>query len=98
MGSHRVLVGFGESLAAIEATWCLIDHGYDVVAFTREGRRPALARDPPVTVRTVPAPEDDLAAATKAVAELLGETGAQTVMPFDDAAVVVLDALEAEGV
>ena len=57
-----VLIGFAESLAAIESAWCLADAGYDVVAFTRAGNRPALAASRYVRVVPVPAPEDGLEA------------------------------------
>jgi hypothetical protein len=94
---RRVLVGFAESLAAVEAVWCLIDHGYDVVAFTRAGRRPALRHERRIRLLEVPAPEDDLAATTKAVAQLHMQVAADVVLPLDDAALVVLDELGATG-
>ncbi len=40
MSRPRVLVGFAESLAAVESIWNLLDHGFEVVTFGREGQRP----------------------------------------------------------
>ena len=35
----RLLVGFAESLAAIESVWNLLDHGFEVHVFSRRGSR-----------------------------------------------------------
>jgi biotin carboxylase len=88
-----VLVGFAESLAAIESVWSLRDAGYRVVAFTREGRRPAVAAVRGVRVVPVPSPERDLAACLAAVRALAGAESAATVLPLDDAALLVTDRL-----
>ncbi|MEU4563794.1 hypothetical protein AB0F72_35915 [Actinoplanes sp. NPDC023936] len=91
-----VLVGFAESLAAIESAWILRDAGYRVVAFTRDGRSPALATVRDVRVVAVPSPEKDLAATLAALRELVAAEQPVAVLPFDDAALLVTDRLAAE--
>lgn len=87
----KVLIGFAESLAAIESAWCLRAAGYDVVAFTRAGRRPPLAAARGVTVHTVPAPEAGVAACVAAVRSLIAVERPAAVLPLDDAALLVCD-------
>jgi len=84
-----VLVGFAESLAAIESVWSLRDAGFRVVAFTREGRRPALAAAKGVRVVEVPSPERDLTASLDALRALVAQEKSVAVMPFDDAALLL---------
>ena len=86
-----VLIGFAESLAAIECAWILLDAGYDIVAFTRRGRRPPLARSRRVDVREVTSPQLDAAAAVADIGVLAGSVGASVVMPLDDDAVWLCD-------
>ncbi|MFI5896543.1 hypothetical protein ACIA5D_41230 [Actinoplanes sp. NPDC051513] len=88
-----VLVGFAESLAAIESVWSLRDAGFRVVAFTREGRRPAVAAAKGVRVVEVPSPERDLTASLAALRALVAEEKAVAAMPFDDAALLLTDRL-----
>ena len=64
----RVLIGFAESLAAIESAWCLRDAGFEVVAFTRGQRRPALAAAKGIRLVNLPAPETDAAASVEGCA------------------------------
>jgi hypothetical protein len=88
-----VLVGFAESLAAIESVWSLRDAGFRVVAFTREGRRPALAAAKDVRVLEVPSPERDLTASLAALRALVAQEKPVAVMPFDDAALLLTSRL-----
>ncbi|WP_441219758.1 hypothetical protein [Phytohabitans sp. LJ34] len=87
----KVLIGFAESLAAIESAWCLRDAGYEVVAFTRAGRRPPLAAARGVTVRPVPAPEAGVAATVAAIRSLVATERPAAVLPLDDAALLACD-------
>lgn len=91
MADARVLVGFAESLAAIESIWDLLDAGHEVHAFARRGRRPPIAHDRRVTVTAVTPPEVDLGATVGEVAALAGALGRPVLAPLDDAAVLVLD-------
>jgi biotin carboxylase len=88
-----VLVGFAESLAAVESVWCLRDAGFRVVAFTRDGCRPALTAARDVRVVPVPAPERDLAATLHALRALVAAEAPVAMLPFDDAALLLTDRL-----
>jgi hypothetical protein len=88
---QRVLVGFAESLAAIESVWILRDAGYEVHAFTRRGRRPPLGRSLGITVHAVTSPQVDAAACVEEVIALCDRLGAGFAMPLDDDAVWLLD-------
>ncbi len=89
----RVLIGFAESLAAVESAWCLRDAGYEVVAFTRAGKRPPLASVRGVRVVPVPPPERDAAATVTALAALVAEEAPAAVLPLDDHALWLCDRL-----
>ena len=78
-----VLIGFADSLAAIESAWCLLDHGFEVCAFTRSGTVPALARSKRVRVVPVTAPEQ--------LSSLIRDLRPAAVLPLDDHAVWVAD-------
>src|SRR3954471_7098300 len=94
----RILVGFAEALAGIESAWCLADAGYDVVAFTRAGRRPALAASKGITVVPVPAPEGDADACLAAIRELVSTMDSSAVLPMADTAVWLCDQLDSHAV
>jgi len=86
-----VLIGFADSLAAIESAWCLADGGFEVCAFTRAGTRPALGRIKRVRVFPVTAPEDDALACAADLGRLTAELGPAAVLPLDDHAVWLAD-------
>lgn len=92
----RVLIGFAESLAAIESAWCVRDAGFEVVAFTRAGRRPALSASRAVRVVEVPPPERDATAAVAALHALVAAERPVAVLPLDDHAVWLADRLGGE--
>lgn len=94
----RVLIGFAESLAAVESAWILRDAGFEVVGFARAGARPALAAARGVRVLPVPSPEKDLAASAEAVAALIRAERPAAVLPLDDASLMVLSAIPDPGV
>lgn len=86
-GRRTVLVGFAEALAAPETLWSLREHGHEVVAFTRRGRRPALRRMRDLPLVEIEAPERDLHRASVELEDAVTATRATAVMPLDDAAV-----------
>jgi hypothetical protein len=83
----RVLIGFAEALAAIESAWCLRDAGFEVVAFTRAGQRPALAAARGVRVVELPSPETDAKASVAALQALVAAEQPAAVLPLDDPSV-----------
>jgi hypothetical protein len=93
-----VLVGFGEALAAIEVAWSLDQSGFNVIAFTRAGARPAVRHCRGVRLVEVPAPEDDAMACRRAVRRLVESVRPVAVQPLDDQAVWVCMELDVEGV
>ncbi len=86
-----VIVGFAESLSAPEVAWSLVDHGFAVAAFTRQGRRSALRHSRFIKLFEITPPERDLAGAAddlnREVARLAGAAGRVVLMPLDDEAV-----------
>jgi predicted ATP-grasp superfamily ATP-dependent carboligase len=87
-----VIVGFADALAAAEVCWSLQHAGFSVVAFCREGDRPALRRLRDVRLVTVTAPESDASRAVADIVALARSTGAAAIMPLNDSAVWLLDA------
>ncbi len=86
-----MLIGFADSLAAIESAWCLADHGFEVCAFTRSGTRPALARSKRVRVVPVTAPEQDASRSVAELSSLIRDLRPAAVLPLDDHAVWLAD-------
>jgi hypothetical protein len=86
-----VLVGFAESLAAIESVWTLLEAGFAVVAFSRAGARPPLRRDSRVGVRNITSPQDDARQAAADLVALATEVAPVAVLPLDDEAVWLCD-------
>jgi biotin carboxylase len=86
-----VLIGFADSLAAIESAWCLSDEGFEVHAFAREGGRPALARSKAVRVVSITPPEKDAYQSAADLAAVAQDIGAAVVLPLDDHAVWLCD-------
>jgi hypothetical protein len=91
VGQPKVLIGFAEALAAIESAWCLRDAGFEVVAFTRAGQRPALAAARGVRIVELPAPESDATASVTALRALIAAERPAAVLPLDDPAVWLCD-------
>lgn len=92
----KVLVGFAESLAAIETVWNLIDEGFEVHAFSRSGAISGLARDRRVTIHHVSAPEADFSRTVQQITEVAEELQWPPLMPLDDVAVLLLSRLGEE--
>ena len=75
-----------------------IDAGYDVVAFTRQGRRrPPLGASRSVRLAQVPAPEKDLHACAASIEALVAEEQPVAVLPLDDAALLICDRIATAG-
>ena len=88
----RVLIGFGEALAAPEAYFSLRAAGHDVRVFTRKGRQPpSLIRRLPVGEPILlPAPEDNAEAATEALACAVEAIDAEVLLPLDDTSLALV--------
>lgn len=86
-----VLIGFADSLAAIESAWCLTDEGYEVIAFARRGTRPALARSKAVKIVYITAPEEDARKSATELTAAADATRAAALLPLDDHAVWLSD-------
>jgi hypothetical protein len=82
----RVLVGFADSLAAIESVWCLADHSFEVHAFARHGTRPALSHSRDVRIVNITAPEEDAAQAVSDLSRVIRQLSPAAVLPLDDQA------------
>jgi predicted ATP-grasp superfamily ATP-dependent carboligase len=80
----KVLIGFADALAAIESAWSLLDAGFEVSAFAREGSKPPLRRLGSLELHTIAPPEADSAAALADLRSLIEQVGADGVMPLDD--------------
>lgn len=89
MSGPTVLVGFAEALAGPEVCWSLVDAGFRVVAFSREGARPALRKSRLVEIIRICGPEDDAIACASQVSAAYDGVGARCVLPMDDSAVWV---------
>jgi hypothetical protein len=86
-----VLIGFAESLAAIETAWMLADAGHEVHAFGRRGRTPPIGRSGRVRMHEVTSPQVDAARTVDDLAALASRIGAVVVLPLDDDAVWICD-------
>ena len=96
--SMPVLIGFADSLAAIESAWCLSDEGFEVHAFARRGSRPALARSRMARVVDITPPEQDTYRCAADLAAIAREMGPAVVLPMDDHAVWLCDHVFSERV
>lgn len=88
----HVLIGFAEALPAAEVVFSLRAAGHRVSAFARTAALP-LGRLP-VDLHVLPAPEDDAEAARAALAALVARTGAEVILPMDDAGLWLVHAAE----
>lgn len=80
-----VLIGFGESYAAIEAAWSLQHAGMNVVVFSRNGSRPPVRLARGIAVHHIPSPEVDAHRSTAALFALIDELLPDAILPLDDA-------------
>jgi hypothetical protein len=90
MTQNTVLIGFAEASAAPETVWSLVDAGFNVVAFAREGRASALRHSRYVLCHDICPPEVDLQASLSDLQSLMTFVGAQAgyapcvLFPLDD--------------
>ncbi|MGH2975510.1 MAG: ATP-grasp domain-containing protein [Solirubrobacterales bacterium] len=80
----KVLIGFADALAAIESAWSLLDAGFEVSAFAREGSKPPLRRVGSLELHSIAPPEVDSAASLADLRSLVERVGADGAMPLDD--------------
>jgi formate-dependent phosphoribosylglycinamide formyltransferase (GAR transformylase) len=91
MNKATVIIGFAEALSAPEVAWSLVDHGFEVVAFTRSGRRAALKQSRYVRVFEVAPPEMDVVRTEQDLRAAIDSIRASSsvpvaIMPLDDQA------------
>jgi predicted ATP-grasp superfamily ATP-dependent carboligase len=86
-----VLLGFAEALSAPEVAWSLVDAGFRVLAFGRQGRLAALRQSRYLRVIDVTPPEVSHAAALADISRILRDhsnaPSARVLYPLDDSAV-----------
>jgi len=92
-----ILVGFAEALAAIEVIWSLRAAGWEVVAFTRAGAKPAARRIPGLQLHPVCPPEIDARRTVEDVEALVRAWRPAAVMPLDDYALWVCSRAKLDG-
>jgi hypothetical protein len=89
-----VVIGFAEALSAPEVTWSLIDAGFHVIAFTRQGRRsPPLKRLKEVTLVKVAAQESNVSRTVDELCRIIDTAKPRAVLPLDDASILLCDVL-----
>jgi hypothetical protein len=93
ISDRTVILGFAESLAAIETAWDLMNHGFVVHAFSRSGRAAALAKDPRIVTHKISAPEVKASETVVQLIDLATQLGWPVLMPVDDTAVWLLNTI-----
>jgi predicted ATP-grasp superfamily ATP-dependent carboligase len=85
-----IIIGFAEALSAPEVAWSLLDHGFEVLAFSRRGHHAALQSSRFVRMFHITSPESDIKAAETELKEMISSlrlsSGSVLVMPLDDQA------------
>lgn len=81
---HCVMMGFAEALSAPEVAFSLQQAGYQVLAFTRRGARPALRKCRGVNVVEITAPEESAEAAERDLLQVLAARRPGVLLPTDD--------------
>lgn len=93
MAVPLVLIGFAEALSSPEVAWSLVDAGFRVLAFSRNGHKCALRSSRYVKVFSITPPEINASAAVADLNSLLreihskGEGNPGLLFPLDDSAV-----------
>lgn len=94
MALKRVLIGFAESLAAIEVAASLHDSGYEVFLFAREGALTALSRGLFADhLDRIIAPEDDIEASLVELKVFWNSIGRPAIFPLDDISLWLVNSL-----
>jgi ATP-grasp domain len=100
MARDIVLVGFAEALSAPEVVWSLVDAGFQVAAFARNGRTSALRHSRHVVCHEICPPEVDLQKSLSDLCSLLASLGdssgkpCRILFPLDDKAVWLCSELQ----
>lgn len=92
-----VIIGFAEALSAPEVAWSLVDAGYRVIAFAREGRDSALNCSRFVEIVEIASPEKDLTQSLHNLQDLIESydgSKSQILLPLDDAALWLCNKVE----
>jgi predicted ATP-grasp superfamily ATP-dependent carboligase len=79
-----VLIGFAESLAAIEVAFTLLNAGFTVYAFTRKGNKPPLKNCKLIKIIEITDPEKSIESAEKELIDILNSYDIHLYMPLDD--------------
>lgn len=80
-----VIIGFAESLAAIETVFNLLDGGFNVYAFTRKKKALPLNKCKSIKILEIPAPEESADSAEMELINIIKSINADFLMPLDDA-------------
>ena len=78
------LIGFADALSAPEATWSLVDAGYEVVAVSRGEGDIALRASKLVTVVEIPDPRTSVEAALAGLKKVVKSLANPVLLPLDD--------------
>ena len=90
MKQLHICIGFAEALPAPEVVFDLHNAGYRVSAFARTARPTLIHLG--LHISQIPAPEDDVAAATQAIqALMLGDDAPDYILPLDDTGLWLVD-------
>jgi protein-tyrosine-phosphatase len=94
MEALSILLGFAESLAAIEVAASLREAGYEVFLFTRENGLTALAHEFfSQRIESIVAPEDDIGASLLELRAMWEELGRPIIFPLDDVSLWLVNSL-----
>lgn len=93
----RVMVGFAEAASAPEVVWSLVDAGFEVLAFAREGRASALRHSRHVVCHDIRSPESDACGALADLSSLTASVGSPILFPLDDASVWLISRIAPSG-
>ena len=92
----RILVLFGESQAAPEACYSLIDGGFEVVVACRRKHASPLRRSRLVEVRDVAEPELDYEHTMRDIQQHATELDVEAVLPLDDTSLWLVDRMRGQ--
>jgi len=82
--SSRILIGFGESLAAPEVAWCLLGAGFYVSAFTRWESCPSIRKCREIELLGVGSPETNVQRSVDDLIKYWDTKRFAAIMPLDD--------------
>lgn len=94
--SKKILVGFGEALAAPEVCFSLYNDGWQISAFTRNRKTCSLRFLPFIELHEVPAPEINTDATINELSGLIAQLNPNGFMPLDDFSLWLCSRMERE--